>query len=534
MKTISLKNMKTPITWMAWLLAAAGSIALILLLPVVHLVIAAVNLVAHLFIMLLQWMLVRQPRVQPQQVRVPDSQPFISIHVPAYNEPPEMLKRTLDHLARLDWDNYEVLVIDNNTKDESLWRPIAEYCEELGSKFRFLHVENMAGFKAGAMNWARQFMNERAEFIFVVDADYLVDSNALKRAMTYYTGSDIGLIQFPQDYRNVGTGNRGVTLDFKHFFSAYMNMANRFQCVPSTGTLSLVQIKALKAIEGFATEVITEDADLGLRLGEAGYRTVYAHESVGQGVMPHELEGMKKQRWRWAFGNAQILKLGWRALLGNRKLSLTQKLGYVAHLTAWFNFNMIPSVSLVVLAGATLMGPLNLIQHVVLGLSAGTLISFYLLRFLVFYSGLRRDGHSLGEILAGFASHVGMGWIFSASWLKCLLDHRSPFIRTNKFVGELMPGPIKATWAELSVGILLMGSCGVLASFGHFWAAAGALAVATARLLIYWVWNQTKSTLELTRRDEKNQSIARPAWSKAPTSPTRLDTAGSRMVLERS
>lgn len=43
--------------------------------------------------------------------------PMVSIHVPAYNEPPAMLKRTLNALARLDYPNFEVLLLDNNTRD---------------------------------------------------------------------------------------------------------------------------------------------------------------------------------------------------------------------------------------------------------------------------------------------------------------------------------------------------------------------------------------------------------------------------------
>ena len=38
------------------------------------------------------------------------------VTVPAYNEPPDMVIETLDALARLDYSNFEVLVIDNNTR----------------------------------------------------------------------------------------------------------------------------------------------------------------------------------------------------------------------------------------------------------------------------------------------------------------------------------------------------------------------------------------------------------------------------------
>src|SRR6185312_13126364 len=108
-----------------------------------------------------------------------------------HNEPPELLKETLRSLARLEWENFEVIVIDNNTSDPALWKPVEEYCRGLGPRFRFFHVENLEGFKAGAMNYVRPFMDERAEFIFVVDADYLVEPSALKTALQYYSSAQI-------------------------------------------------------------------------------------------------------------------------------------------------------------------------------------------------------------------------------------------------------------------------------------------------------------------------------------------------------
>ena len=70
----------------------------------------------------------------------PDRQPFVSIHLACYNEPPEMVMITLDSLAALDYANYEVLVIDNNTKDPAIWQPVQAYCEKLGKHFRFFHL----------------------------------------------------------------------------------------------------------------------------------------------------------------------------------------------------------------------------------------------------------------------------------------------------------------------------------------------------------------------------------------------------------
>ena len=55
---------------------------------------------------------------------------------------------------RLDYPDFEVIVIDNNTTDPALWRPVAEHCARLGARFRFFHLGIWPGFKAGALNFA--------------------------------------------------------------------------------------------------------------------------------------------------------------------------------------------------------------------------------------------------------------------------------------------------------------------------------------------------------------------------------------------
>src|SRR3569832_11423 len=68
-----------------------------------------------------------------------DPQPFVSVHLACCIEPPEMVILTLDSLAALDYEIFEVLVIDNNTREDQIWQPVAEHCRKLGSRFRFFH-----------------------------------------------------------------------------------------------------------------------------------------------------------------------------------------------------------------------------------------------------------------------------------------------------------------------------------------------------------------------------------------------------------
>jgi cellulose synthase/poly-beta-1,6-N-acetylglucosamine synthase-like glycosyltransferase len=481
-------------------LGGVGAVLILIVFPVLHAVVLGFNLLANLLVLGWQTVATRLPKTTPApRERSPGDQPFVSVHVPAHNEPPDLLIETLRQLATLDWENYEVLVIDNNTTDEALWRPVEAACRDLGPRFRFLHIEGIRGAKAGAMNWARRHMDPRAEFIFVVDADYLVRSDALKRAVAYAPDDSVALVQFPQDYRNITPENRGLALDYRHYFAGYMHLANRLGCVPSTGTLTLIRVTALRHVGGFDETVVTEDAELGLRLNLAGFRTVFADEAIGQGLMPHDLESLKKQRWRWAFGNAQILKTNARQLILGRELNWKQKLGCLAHLTAWFNFNLIPSLSLVALSLVAVSGTMQPLQPYLVVVSWFTLVTYFLLRFGTLFAALRRDGHGLRDILAAYTTHVGLGWIFSLSWLKCLWNHREPFIRTNKFLGERVPSLFSTAFTELMVGVALVLAAVTLAWADFIVSPFIALLMGGSRFAIVWVAHQLDSTLAFTR-----------------------------------
>ena len=91
-------------------------------------------------------------RVERRAVRasISEASERVCIHVPCYNEPPAMVIETLDALARLDYDNFEVIVLDNNTPDPETWKPVEAHCAALGPRFRFYHFDGVQGFKAGA------------------------------------------------------------------------------------------------------------------------------------------------------------------------------------------------------------------------------------------------------------------------------------------------------------------------------------------------------------------------------------------------
>jgi exo-beta-1,3-glucanase (GH17 family)/cellulose synthase/poly-beta-1,6-N-acetylglucosamine synthase-like glycosyltransferase len=263
----------------------------------------------------------------------------VSIHVPAYNEPPEMMIGTLNALAALDYPDFEVLVIDNNTKDPAVWQPVEAHCATLGERFRFFHVAPLAGFKAGALNFAIRQTAADAEVIAVIDSDYQVSPRWLRDLVPYFDNPAIGFIQAPQDYRDAGESlfKDMCYAEYKGFFHIGMVTRNDRNAIIEHGTMTMVRSRVLNEVGGWAEWCITEDAELGLRIFEAGYEGGYVEQSYGRGLMPDSFIDYKKQRFRWAYGSVQIMRRHLGALFGwqDRSLSRGQRYHFVAGWLPW-------------------------------------------------------------------------------------------------------------------------------------------------------------------------------------------------------
>ncbi|MGH8125634.1 MAG: glycosyltransferase [Rhodanobacteraceae bacterium] len=267
----------------------------------------------------------------------PEAQPFVSIHLACYNEPPDMLIATLDSLAELDYGNYEVLVIDNNTKREEVWKPVEEYCARLGERFRFFHLDPWPGFKAGALNYGLKQTDPRADIIAVVDADYVVRKDWLAALTGYFHDRNVAVVQCPQSHRDFDYNafRRMTNWEFDGFFRIGMHHRNERNAIIQHGTMTMVRRVALEGTGGWSEWTICEDAELGLRLMHAGYETVYVDELMGRGLTPADFRAYKSQRYRWAFGAMQILKGRWNWMVHKGPLTTGQRFHF---LTGWFSW----------------------------------------------------------------------------------------------------------------------------------------------------------------------------------------------------
>src|SRR5262249_21840167 len=92
--------------------------------------------------------------------------PFVTVLVPAYNEG-AVIQGSIRSLLTLDYPRYEVLVIDDGSRDDTYKRAMAYAGMHGHVEVRVIHQEN-AG-KANALN--NGIRNARGEFVLCMDGD---------------------------------------------------------------------------------------------------------------------------------------------------------------------------------------------------------------------------------------------------------------------------------------------------------------------------------------------------------------------------
>lgn len=316
-------------------LSLIGTVAWGVLLPA-QIALYAVILVNGLELAEMSWLRRFRRQFAPLHPTAEQALPKVSLHLAICNEPPELVIATLDSLAALDYPDFEVLVIDNNTSDARMWQPVADHCAKLGAHVRFFTLGKWKGYKAGALNFALEQTAADAKIIGVVDSDYIVRRDWLRSLAPYFERDEVAFVQAPQDHRE-WEGDRFkemINWEFAGFFHIGMVHRNERNAIIQHGTMTLIRKSALVEMRGWSEWCICEDAELGLRLLAQGYESVYVNEVFGKGLTPHSYAGYKGQRFRWAYGAVQILKGHWRDLWSGRGTQLTRGQRY-HFLTGW-------------------------------------------------------------------------------------------------------------------------------------------------------------------------------------------------------
>ena len=362
--------------------------------------------------------------------------PKVSIHVPCYNEPPEMVKQTLNALANLDYPDFEVLIIDNNTKDPAVWEPVRDYCATLGPRFKFFHVAPLAGFKGGALNYLIPHTAPDAEVIAVIDSDYCVDPNWLKHMVPHFADTKIAIVQSPQDYRdqNESTFKKLCYSEYKGFFHIGMVTRNDRDAIIQHGTMTMTRRSVLEEL-GWADWCICEDAELGLRVFEKGYSAAYSHNSYGKGLMPDTFIDFKKQRFRWAYGAIQIIKRHTSSLLRGKDTELTrgQRYHFLAGWLPWVadGMNIFFTVGALLWSAAMIIVPTRVDPPLLIfAIPPLALFVFKVGKIIFLYR--RAVGVNLKDAFAAALAGLALSHTIAKAVLYGFFTTSIPFFRTPK------------------------------------------------------------------------------------------------------
>ncbi|HWJ71235.1 MAG TPA: glycosyltransferase [Sphingobium sp.] len=391
----------------------------------------------------------------------------VSLQLPCYAEPPEVVIATINRLAALDYDNYEVLVCDNNTKDEALWKPLEAHCrllnERLGfERFRFFHVAPLSGAKAGALNFLLDHMAPDAEIIGVIDADYFARSDFLSRLVPCFADPQIGYVQTPHDYRGQQASTYLTACYWEYMPANKVDYPgiHEYGGAFTIGTMCLLRTAALRKAGDWAEWCLTEDSEVSVRIRAAGYRGYYFNETFGRGLIPETFDDYKKQRFRWTAGPVQQLRRHWRLFLpaplapampGWTKL--LEVMRCIAPLQSLAGVAMAIGglvALLVTLAGGG-MTPVHVPAIVGLLIALGGLTWWVRTSHRYHLAGCT----STEDMIRGEIARASLSWVVLVAGLAGLSNKPLAWRRTPKFAGlEEAPSPFTSTMPETIAGTL--------------------------------------------------------------------------------
>ena len=299
-------------------------------------------------------------------------EPFVSIHLPFYNEK-NVARRILEACINLEYGNYEVLVIDDS-RDETV-----EILREMSRKrarptLKFIHRKDRRGFKGGALSEALKYMDPRAEYVAVFDADFIPPPDILRQFLWYFGAQDeysdgnnvhrlaSRVLKYFNDRRDGGRSEdlekgvergyegrrvaavqgyqlhvlnksenwltRGVRAEYSGSYMVERTAEEFFGAMKMiAGSVFMVRADVLRRL-GWTTS-ITEDWDLTLRLYLSGYKVLYTPLVQAPGEIPTTVGRLVRQRMRWAEGHTFAVKKYFRRVLRSPMITLREKLEFL-------------------------------------------------------------------------------------------------------------------------------------------------------------------------------------------------------------
>ena len=274
--------------------------------------------------------------------------PDVDIFISTYNEPPELLRKTIIGCKHMDYPDrakVHIYLCDDNRRSE-----MCKLAEELG--INYFDRPNNEGAKAGNLNAA--LARTTSPYVVTFDADMIPQRKFLLKTIPYFVDAErinaslpeekrrpLGFIQTPQSFYTPDVFQHNLYAETKvpneqdYFYGVIEAAKTSTNSVIYGGSNTIISRKALDAIGGFYTKSITEDFATGMLIESAGFVSLGLSQPLASGIAPSSFREHIQQRTRWGRGviaTAKQLKF-----MFNRKLNISQKLSYLSSVLYWFS-----------------------------------------------------------------------------------------------------------------------------------------------------------------------------------------------------
>lgn len=265
----------------------------------------------------------------------PCDYPEVDVFISTYNEPPELLYKTINACQHMDYPDkskVHIYLCDDGHREE-----MGVLAKEMGVTHLVRDTHEFA--KAGNLNHAMSVTN--SPYIVTFDADMIPRHDFLTACIPYFLGEEkIGFLQTPQTFYNPDLFQYNLYSEDRipneqdYFYRDVQVMRNASNTVIYGGTNTILSREALVDVGGFYTGVITEDFATGMIIQSKGYQCYAINESHACGMAPEDLKSLIKQRQRWARG---CIQTGRKVnILFRKGLSIGQKISYLTSISYWY------------------------------------------------------------------------------------------------------------------------------------------------------------------------------------------------------
>ncbi|CRK80795.1 DUF2062 domain-containing protein [Neobacillus massiliamazoniensis] len=268
----------------------------------------------------------KQVKSYKQTLIDPGFTPFVSVVIAAYNEE-KVICKTIDSILSSDYRNFEVLIIDDGSKDHT-----ADVVQETYPDNPLIRlIKKTNGGKSSAVNLG--FKEAQGEIVVALDADTLIAENAISLLVNHFKNENVAAVS-----GNVKVGNKGNLLtNWQHIeYVTGFNLERRafaaLNCITVVpGAIGAWRKTAVEDAGYFKEDTLAEDTDITLTLLRQGKKIEFEEKAYAFTEVPEDIKSLAKQRYRWVFGTLQCLWKHRDALFNKKHKSL----GYIGLPNMW-------------------------------------------------------------------------------------------------------------------------------------------------------------------------------------------------------